>query len=86
MYNIKIRVYLYISTENIIKERYKMIKATFIKNTRFTKLHLSSTNHNNTMELTKYSNTWQGKYSNNGQRINKDSYQAVLDHLVKKGW
>ena len=63
-----------------------MIKATFIKNTRFTKVHLSSTNHNNTMEVVRYTNCWQGKYSNNGQRINKDSYQAVLDHLVKKGW
>ena len=28
----------------------------------------------------------QGKCLNNGQRINKDSYKAVLDHLTTKGW
>ena len=63
----------------------KMINAHFCKkNTEFIYLESTTGKHARVIE---YASGWQIHYLFNGQRKNGfESYQAVLDYLVKKGW
>ena len=62
-----------------------MILSTFVKDSKYTKLKITSTNNTKSATATSYKTYWRLKYSG-GQSKNFSSFHKILEHLEKAGW